>query len=340
MQTGVMHADPHPGNLLVDAEGNLVYLDLGMLTRVSDKHRLAMLTSFVHIVFGDWPRLADDLAAMDLLKPSTDRQALQADLARNFALYCGRAADGGLDVGEMSYGDVTKALARTALQHKFRLPPYYTLVVRSLATLEGVAAAADPGFRLYRAALPPLLRLVALDPRPEARAALRDLVEGELRAVVERREGAGPGGVPAGARLARLVKTIAAREAAGARRALAMMPGLPAALSALAWGPAAARAAAACGALLAGALARAVPGLRRGATRRAGPGSGFLGSGLGLSLTRVEARRLALVGWRCLARSLRDLRSLPALLAFGARVVASAAVCVARGEAPVIGALA
>src|SRR5690625_6411024 len=30
---GFMHADPHPGNILVDPEGRLVFLDLGMVIR-------------------------------------------------------------------------------------------------------------------------------------------------------------------------------------------------------------------------------------------------------------------------------------------------------------------
>lgn len=119
----------------------------------------------------------------------------------------------------MSYVDVTRALGRAALKHKFRLPPYYTLVVRSLGTLEGVAAAADPSFRIYRAALPALLRLIAQDSRPRAREVLLAMVRRELKrgsgaaeeddgTLVQERSGA---------RATQLMRVLASREASGAR---------------------------------------------------------------------------------------------------------------------------
>ena len=35
LETGVVHADPHPGNLLLAPSGRLVYLDFGLLSRVT-----------------------------------------------------------------------------------------------------------------------------------------------------------------------------------------------------------------------------------------------------------------------------------------------------------------
>jgi aarF domain-containing kinase len=34
LETGFMHSDPHPGNLLVGRDGSLVYLDFGMVVEV------------------------------------------------------------------------------------------------------------------------------------------------------------------------------------------------------------------------------------------------------------------------------------------------------------------
>lgn len=34
LQTGVMHADPHPGNIMRALDGSIVYLDFGLLTYV------------------------------------------------------------------------------------------------------------------------------------------------------------------------------------------------------------------------------------------------------------------------------------------------------------------
>ncbi len=34
LDTGVLHADPHPGNLMYCPDGRLVYLDFGLLVEV------------------------------------------------------------------------------------------------------------------------------------------------------------------------------------------------------------------------------------------------------------------------------------------------------------------
>lgn len=40
---GYFHADPHPGNLLVSPEGKLILLDFGMVKRVSNPTRIAII---------------------------------------------------------------------------------------------------------------------------------------------------------------------------------------------------------------------------------------------------------------------------------------------------------
>lgn len=77
LETGVMHADPHPGNLLYTKDGTLVYLDFGLLARVTKKHRAAMLAVIAHLVNAEWQCLANDFGDLDILKPSTDRFALR-----------------------------------------------------------------------------------------------------------------------------------------------------------------------------------------------------------------------------------------------------------------------
>lgn len=36
LQTGIMHADPHPGNIMRSLDGSIVYLDFGLLTYVPE----------------------------------------------------------------------------------------------------------------------------------------------------------------------------------------------------------------------------------------------------------------------------------------------------------------
>src|SRR5690606_26930657 len=40
---GFLHADPHPGNILVDRNGTIVFLDWGMVLQVGRSHRDSIL---------------------------------------------------------------------------------------------------------------------------------------------------------------------------------------------------------------------------------------------------------------------------------------------------------
>lgn len=61
---------------------------------------------------------------------------------------------------------------------RFLLPPYFPLVVRSVASLEGVALLVDPSFKLVSAGMPIVLHQLLSDRRPAARQLLRELLLG------------------------------------------------------------------------------------------------------------------------------------------------------------------
>ena len=48
-------ADPHPGNLLATTDGDLVYLDFGMMSEAPQSARYAIIEHVVHLVNRDYP---------------------------------------------------------------------------------------------------------------------------------------------------------------------------------------------------------------------------------------------------------------------------------------------
>ena len=146
--TGVLHGDPHPGNLLrVRATGALCYLDFGLLTRMDAKNMDAMASAIPNLVAGRWGALVRDFHAMDVVPAGADAgfdSRLEAALRDTF---------GGLQ-GDFAFRRLAKQLVRLARDLGLILPPYYLVVLRSLATLEGIALEADPDFSIFQTALP------------------------------------------------------------------------------------------------------------------------------------------------------------------------------------------
>ena len=47
LDTGFFHADPHPGNMLRTPEGELVILDFGLMTEITDDQKYGMIEAIM-----------------------------------------------------------------------------------------------------------------------------------------------------------------------------------------------------------------------------------------------------------------------------------------------------
>ncbi|KAI9124678.1 hypothetical protein K1719_004600 [Acacia pycnantha] len=153
LETGLLHADPHPGNLRYTSSGQIGFLDFGLLCQMEKKHQLAMLASIVHIVNGDWASLVRALTDMDVVTPGTNIRLVTLELEQ--ALGEVEFRDG---IPDVKFSRVLGKIWSVALKYNFRMPPYYTLVLRFLASFEGLAIAADPNFKTFEAAYPFVVR--------------------------------------------------------------------------------------------------------------------------------------------------------------------------------------
>ena len=69
-----------------------------------------------------------------------------------------------------------QVIIKLAIRYRFSLPPFYTLIVRSLGSLEGIALRVDPSFSIVSAAIPILLRRMLTDTRKGSVQLLRELL--------------------------------------------------------------------------------------------------------------------------------------------------------------------
>ena len=133
---GVFHADPHPGNVLVEGDGRLVLIDLGAVERVDERLRADLGRLVRALALGQKRALADAVLALspDGASVSVDRARLENELGQLVA-DAGGKGDGARVLGQMV------ALGRT---HKLRLSPSLLALVRALALLDGVLRGLDP----------------------------------------------------------------------------------------------------------------------------------------------------------------------------------------------------
>ena len=132
LDDGFFHADPHPGNLVI-RDGKIVYLDLGIMGRLSSHDRSAVRDMVFAVARCDSPALADGL-----LRFSTS-DTTEVDHAHLLADLDAIVADYGLaDLSDLDIGAFLNSLISMAQKNGIELPGSVTMLARSLVTLEGV----------------------------------------------------------------------------------------------------------------------------------------------------------------------------------------------------------
>ncbi|OUS43689.1 ABC1 family-domain-containing protein [Ostreococcus tauri] len=174
LTSGFMHTDPHPGNLIVAENGGLTYLDFGMTVEVPIETRRAMVRGLIGFVNRDPSGLVDDLRVMNFLPPHVDRAAAEEALRSVFAGESTTKVRNSND-----FMGVVSQLSTALMKHGFRLPPYFSRILRALAALEGTATTIDPSFRVVDRSYPFVLSRVLSDRSPEMRESLRRLLLAE-----------------------------------------------------------------------------------------------------------------------------------------------------------------
>jgi ubiquinone biosynthesis protein len=137
---GVFHADPHPGNVLVLADGRLGLLDFGSVGRLDTSVRAALQRLLLAMDRAD-PLAASDALLEVLLRPDEiDQERLERSLGQFMARHLGP----GTTPGVRMFSD----LFRIVSEYGLSVPPEVAAVFRALATLEGTLDRLAPGFDL------------------------------------------------------------------------------------------------------------------------------------------------------------------------------------------------
>lgn len=159
------NADPHPGNFIVLRDLSVAPLDYGLMGRVDDR-LLELLREGLRAFLDRDPDRAVRMAArLELAdEESTDFQALRRDLWDLFASF------DGLQPGSPELTRVFLQVADLVRRHRLDVPPDFTLALKALATLEGLARELDPRFDYAAAAEPFVRRLVLRELSPAALA--------------------------------------------------------------------------------------------------------------------------------------------------------------------------
>ncbi|MDB5098094.1 MAG: hypothetical protein JWM80_2515 [Cyanobacteria bacterium RYN_339] len=138
---GFFHADPHPGNLLVQPGPVLVLLDFGMVGQLTPRHRAAFTRIGLGILQHDPDQIMQALDDLEMLRPKADRHAVRRALAWMFE----KQLQGNLfELPPEAFLEVARELRQIFYSQAFQFPADIAFLGRGAGTTLGVCRTLDP----------------------------------------------------------------------------------------------------------------------------------------------------------------------------------------------------
>ena len=150
---GFYHADPHPGNILVDKTGNICLLDFGAVSTLSPLFRKEIPGLIIAFSTLDVKRLTQQLITLGFINDSPAAESLAIDLAKALNQFLENDIDQlfnpeGAMNPEFWNNPVSHIMLNTSIKDlsaSFRIPKDYILLGRTFSLLLGISIVLRPG---------------------------------------------------------------------------------------------------------------------------------------------------------------------------------------------------
>ena len=143
LDVGTFHADPHQGNIIV-SEGKPYWIDFGMIGHVTSKDIDTMTTVILALISADAPAVIDCIYSMGIDMSGVDRDKLTDDAESMLKKYANVKSINDIDVAVL-----LDELMSLVDKHNIKIPSEYTMLGRSLITIEGVIEELCPTLDLF-----------------------------------------------------------------------------------------------------------------------------------------------------------------------------------------------
>ncbi|MFN9673817.1 MAG: ABC1 kinase family protein [Microcystis sp.] len=148
LQDGFFQSDPHPGNMAVSQEGELIFYDFGTMFELKSVAKDQMIETFFAVLRKDTETVLKTLMYMGLIEPVRDLQPV-----RNIVQFLlDEFRDKPVDV--RAFEQISDQVYLMFKQQPFRLPPQMTFIIKSVTNLDGIARSLDPQYNLLAASQP------------------------------------------------------------------------------------------------------------------------------------------------------------------------------------------
>jgi hypothetical protein len=182
LETGILHCDPHPGNLFITPDGRLCILDWGLVTRLDSNIQATFITHIAHLTSKDYAAIPDDLVKLGFIAAGKESMAREAGVVEVLTSVYGQLAGGGGLKKINVAGVIDELTGLTSIYgNLFQIPAYFAYIARAFGVLEGIGLSYNPEYAIIGECLPYISQRLLADTSEETGKALETFIFGASR---------------------------------------------------------------------------------------------------------------------------------------------------------------
>lgn len=140
-EDGFFHGDPHPGNLLVTREGDIAFLDFGIIGIIRPERRFWFTQLLNSMVLQDAGMMMKSLEGLSVKIPEASRESLRDEI------YIALTEAENISIGQYNFTGMANAFTTILREYRIRVPGNLMLMLKVIIMVLDVGIALDPGFR-------------------------------------------------------------------------------------------------------------------------------------------------------------------------------------------------
>lgn len=152
-EDGLFHADPHPGNVLIQNNSVFCLLDWGMVGRLTPDLQGLILDLIEATIECDSDKLLDNILALARPEATVDRQRLERELLDVLDTYHS------LPLQKVNIGRLLLEVSEIVRENRLRMPMDLAIMTKAMVTAEGTARQLYPQLNVIEAAAPIIRRI-------------------------------------------------------------------------------------------------------------------------------------------------------------------------------------
>ncbi|MCA0989185.1 ABC1 kinase family protein [Guptibacillus algicola] len=151
LQEGQFHADPHSGNILIQNDGTIVFIDFGMVGFIEASDALSIRKLITGVVLSQYDDVTDALDELRFLLPDSDKRQIEKAIKTLVTLFVEQDLT---MMDEDTAEQVLREVQTLVNKQPIQLPSEFAFLGRAISTIIGILYTLDPSIDLIEEGKP------------------------------------------------------------------------------------------------------------------------------------------------------------------------------------------